>query len=372
MVRETESAENCPPPGDRSALRHYLKALPKAELHLHMEGSIRPQILLQLADRNHLKLPFTQPDECLHLYNYTSFREFANILLMGVNCLRQPDDFFDVLFDMATNMNEQNIRYAEITWTPQFYLNRGFPLDDILAAMNAAREQALLRWGLEMRWIPDLVRSYPGPARLISEWATSERAREGGVVALGLGGPEAGHPASGFASYFQRAASLGLPANPHAGEGMGAQSIRETISHLRPVRIGHGVRAIEDEQLVKYLAHHSIPLEVCLTSNIRLGVYSSYAEHPVKQLLDAGCAVTLNSDDPVLFQTTLTEEYLHAITDCGLPPNSITKTIIAALQASYLPNDEKRTLSQAFEQRFTELSQPTVDQPRETRAKSVS
>ena len=339
-------------PTDADGLTAYLKALPKAELHVHMEGSIRPETLLHLADRNKLRLPFSHPDQCRPLYNYKSFKDFANVLLMGVHCLRHPEDFFDVVIDMGANMSAQNIRYAEITWTPQFYLNRSYALDDVLGAMNAARQQAKLQWGVEMRWIPDLVRSYPAPARLIAEWAASENVRAAGVVALGLGGPEAGHPASGFATHFRRAQALGLPANPHAGEGMGPESVRETIDQLHPSRLGHGVRSIEDNELVAYLAEKALPLEICVTSNICLGVHGSYAEHPVKRLVDAGCVVSLNSDDPVLFQTTLTDEYLHAVCDCGLDLSAIRKAVLDALRSSYLANAEKLTMLAEFEEQF--------------------
>lgn len=240
-----------------------------------------------------------------------------------------------------------------MTWTPQFYLNRGFSLDDILGAMNEARREVKVRSGIELRWIPDLVRSYPAPALAVAKWAASRKAS--GVVALGLGGPEAGHPAAGFTAQFQYAHSQGLPANPHAGEGMGSESIWETIRHLRPSRLGHGVRAIEDSGLVEYLARNAIALEICLTSNVKLGIYPSYTEHPVKRLIDAGCIVSLNTDDPVLFQTTLTEEYSHAIRNCGLDLLDIRKTILDSLRSSYLTDGEKLVLQNELLQEFNRL-----------------
>ncbi|MEQ1775857.1 MAG: adenosine deaminase [Burkholderiales bacterium] len=336
-----------PAPGEFS-LEQQLLSLPKVELHLHMEGSISPALMLRLAERNKRKLPFTHPDQFYRYCTFGSFRDFANIFLLGVHCLRQPEDFFDVIVDMGGTMARQNIRYAEITWAPQFYLKRGFPLDSILSALNEARRIVKARWGVEMRWIADLLRSYPAPALTVTQWAASVTARAGGVVALGLGGPEAGYLAQGFSSHFQQARSVGLPANPHAGEGMGPSSVWETIEHLRPSRLGHGVRSIEDPALVDYLVRHALPLEVCLTSNIKLGVYASYAEHPVKRLVDAGCRVTLNSDDPVLFQTTLSEEYLHAIRDCGLSLAFVKQSVVDSLKSSYLNEDEKSAMLKEF------------------------
>ena len=286
------------------------------------------------------------------------------MLLLGVNCLRRPEDFYDAIVDLSAALHEQNVRYAEVTWTPQFYLNRGFPLDVILEAMDQASQRAKATSGLRLRWIPDLVRSYPGPADRVTRWASSPGARAKGVVALGLGGPESGFPASGFAGHFRTARALGLPANPHAGEGEGAGSVRETIDQLQPSRIGHGVRASEDAGLVDSIARRALPLEVCLTSNIQLNVYSSYQAHPAKRLLDAGCIVTLNSDDPVLFQTTLTDEYLRAIVDVGFTPSDIRHVIVNAVRSSYMADGEKAALLRQFEDEIERAGPAPMDGPR--------
>ena len=341
--------------GSDEALFRYLRALPKAELHLHMEGAIRPELLLRLAERNKLRLPFSYADEYPNLCVYKTFQNFANLLLMGVHCLRQPQDFFDVIIDLGSSLAQENIRYAEVTWTPQFYLNRPFPLESILEALDVARRQVKVRFGIEIRWIPDLVRSFPAPAWAITNWAVSDKARAVGVVALGLGGPEAGYPAGGFSQCFRYARSRGLPANPHAGENAGPASVWETIEQLNPSRLGHGVRSVEDKRLIAYLAEQAIPLEVCLSSNIKLGVYASYPEHPVKKLIDAGCVVTLNSDDPILFQTTLTKEYMHAIQKCGLAITDIKKCILDALVSSYLTDSDKLRMLEEFKGEFKKL-----------------
>jgi aminodeoxyfutalosine deaminase len=336
-----------------SDIEQQLLLLPKVELHVHLEGSIRPELLLRFAGRHKLRLPFATPEQFYKYCVYGTFKDFSNILLLGVQCLRGLEDFFDVVLDMGANLASQNVRYAEVTWTPQFYLRRAFSLDDILGAMNQARRQLKAQWGLELRWIPDLVRSYPAPAAGIAKWAASRT--QSGVVALGLGGPEAGYPAKGFLASFGEAREGGLPANPHAGEGMGPESIWETIEHLQPRRLGHGVRAVEDPALLAHLARQSLALEVCLTSNVKLGIYPSYAEHPIKRLMDAGCTVSLNSDDPVLFQTSLTQEYVHAIRHCGLSMQDVQKTILDAARSSYLGEDEKSAMLEVFQQEFAQL-----------------
>ena len=340
--------------GDGGELQRYLMALPKAELHVHMEGSISPQMLLRLAEKNKLKLPFSSAQQCEQLYTYNSFQDFVDILLLGVFCLRNVEDFYEVILDMGTGMAQNNIQYAEITWTPQFYLNRGYALNDILRAMNEARRVLAIRSGLEIRWIPDIVRSRPQPASAIAAWAATKEAREAGVVALGLGGPEAGYPASNFSVPFQYAQQAGLCANPHAGEGTGPESIWQTIKELKPSRIGHGISAIDDLRLVSYLVREALPLEVCLTSNGKLGI-CNYDSHPLKQFIDAGCVVTLNTDDPVLFQTTLAREYAIAIEKCGLSIEDIKNSILKALAVSYLADCDKSRMVKSFMMQFEEL-----------------
>ena len=336
-------------------ITEHLARLPKAELHLHMEGAIQPETLLLLAERNRIRLPFTSPEQLAPLLNYREFKDFIRVFLMFVACLRRPEDFAEIIYRLGTEMHRQNIRYAEVTWTPQLYLGLGLPLQVILDALNAGRRRARHEWDVEMRWIPDLVRSVPGPMAQVLAWLCSEAARDGGVVALGLGGPEQGYPAAPFAAAFARARQVGLASNPHAGENAGPASVWETIRVLAASRIGHGIRSVEDATLTAYLATHRIVLEVCPTSNLKLGIYPSYADHPIKQLIAAGCLVTINSDDPVLFGTTLTDEYRHAVVDCGLDIEDIERSILTALSASYLPAEDKRRMTTEFLNDFWKL-----------------
>jgi adenosine deaminase len=189
----------------------------------------------------------------------------------------------------------------------------------------------------------------------VQEWVCSPEAHAGGVVALGLGGPEIGFPPELFTEAFQRANDCGIPANPHAGETVGAESIWGAIRSLGATRIGHGVRAIEDANLLGYLAEHRIPLEVNPTSNLCLKVYPSYQAHPLKRLIETGCLVTINSDDPPLFNTTLTDEYRHAVEDCGLSLHQLEQAALNAVRVSYLPGDAKSRLLAEFEASYAYL-----------------
>lgn len=340
-----------------TALGRYCRELPKVELHLHMEGSIRPELMLKLATRNSIRLPFSDPAQFERMRNFRNFRDFSNLLLMGVHCLRQRQDFFDLVMDMGAQMAAEHVVYAEVTWTPQFYANRGISLDVILDTMNEARHHSKAKWGVEMRWIPDIVRSFPKSAWPVARWASGSKAMAGGVVALGLGGPEDSQSASFFAEQFAHARAAGLPANPHAGEGCGPESVVETLDSLKPTRLGHGVRSAESPELMARLVRDNVVLEVCPTSNIKLGVYRSYGEHPLKKLVDAGCRVTINSDDPALFGTDISREYEIAVSQCGLPVERLRDMVLNAAAASYLPEAEKQELMRGLRQQIDPIDE---------------
>lgn len=327
-----------------------LRALPKVELHLHLEGSISPQRIIEFHGRAGSKPPTHDPEAIRRLYTYKSFQDFSRTLLLGVASLHGPEDFYDVVMDIGQRLYEHNTAYAEITWTPQFYLNRKAPLIEILAAMNTARAHWRKQAGIEMRWIPDLVRSRPAPASQIVRWACEPRIREMGVVALGLGGPEKGHPATLFSEIFRYAKQHGLPGNPHAGEGGPADGVREAIDALNPVRIGHGVSAAGDREVIHHLLGNRTALEICLTSNLSLGVVSSLSSHPLKTLMEAGVAVTLNTDDPVLFETDITSEYGLALEQCGLTFDELLRTIRTAIDVSYADTEIKINLHRKLAQ----------------------
>lgn len=331
-----------------------IRRMPKVELHVHLEGSLEPALLFRLAGRNRLDIRLHSVEELDALFRFSGFEGFIRSLLFGVACLRTPEDFHEAVLSLRPRLEADNIRYAEITWTPQLYLDRRCALDEILAAMNAARAEIRRDTGIEMAWIPDLVRSRPRAARMAADWLLGRDRAGEGIVALGLGGPEKGHPADPFADVFERARKRNLAANPHAGETAGPEAIWRTIRALRPARIGHGVRAVENGNLLDYLARARLPLEVSITSNVRLGVCDSHRTHPLRDLVDAGCIVTLNTDDPVLFRTTLSDEYRLAVEQCGLSLEDLYRMNIDAIRVAHLDAGQRRRLMVAFRQHRAE------------------
>ncbi len=339
------------------SLATFIRRMPKVELHVHLEGSIQPKTLLLLAERNNVALPHTTVEGLRQWYKFTDFPHFVDIYLTISACICSPEDIEFIAREFLRGQAEQRILHSEATFTPytHFSTNRHIPFEDQIAALGRAREWAASELGISVGWVLDIVRNLPQIEHglTVANWAIS--GMENGVVALGLGGIEAGHPTEPFQEAFDRARAAGLPAVPHAGETAGAESIWGALRNLKAQRIGHGVRCLDDPELVAELRERQIPLEVCPTSNVCLGVAPSLTEHPLPRLLDEGLYVTINSDDPPMFNTTLTDEYLRAaqILSCGV--ETIEQLAINAVRASLLPEAARVEMERRFRDEFGQL-----------------
>src|SRR5579859_697341 len=338
---------------DTEFLKRYLDAVPKAELHVHLEGSIQPTTLLTLAQRNGVALPVTTLTELREWFTFRDFNHFIDIYFKISSCLKTAEDYELIAYEFGAMMAQQQVRYAEVTFSPStHYFALGLPQEVYFAGLEQGRKRARADFGVEMRWIFDIVRNIEDEARshLLADYVTSVaiEGKEHGVVALGLGGAEVGYPPERFTRQFERARGAGLHSVPHAGETVGPASIWGAVRELGAERIGHGVRAIEDPSLVSYLADHTIPLEICPTSNVRLGIYKNFAEHPLSRLHAAGVPVTVNSDNPPLFNTTLTQEVNLLVDAFGLDLEKINEILLNGVRFSFLPAQEKQALEAAF------------------------
>jgi len=339
------------------SLNTFIRRMPKVELHVHLEGSIQPETLLLLAERNNVTLPSTTVEGLRQWYKFTDFPNFVEIYLAISACICTPEDIEFIAREFLRGQAAQRTMHSEVTFTPftHYSTNRRIPFEDQLAALSRARQWAARDLGVSVGWVFDIVRNVrPLEHGLtVADWAIS--GMEHGVVALGLGGIEAGHPPELFQEAFDRARAAGLPAVPHAGETAGPESIWGALRTLKAQRIGHGVRCLEDPELVAELRNRQIPLEVCPTSNVCLGVAPSLAEHPLPRLLDEGLYVTINSDDPPMFNTTLTDEYLRAaqILSCGV--ETIERLAINTVRASLLPEASRAEMERRFRADFAQL-----------------
>lgn len=309
--------------------QHFIEQMPKAEIHIHLEGAIQPATVLKLAERHgqQHRLPGGDLETLRRWFTFTDFPHFVNIYLTIQDLLRTPDDFALAAYECGADMAAQNIVYREVTITPYThtdYQDKGVTIDDLLAGLEQGRQRAKDEFGVEMRWVFDVPRNLSFDGGTQYNPAVAERtlayARAGqaqGVVGFGLGGHEVGAPPEPFAHAFAAAKEAGLLSVPHAGETMGPDSVWGALRDLQADRIGHGVRAIEDPALLHHLRDHQIPLEINPTSNEKLHVYRRLAEHPFPHLDRMGLLVTVNSDDPPLFNTTLVQEYAALAKEFG-------------------------------------------------------
>ena len=328
--------------------------MPKVELHVHLEGSIRPATLLRLARRNRVRLPAQDEEGLRDFYRFRDFAHFIAVYEAITGCLRTPDDYRLMAYEFGADCARQNIHYAEVTFTitsNQRETGLDWPL--ILEGVNEGRAQARAEFGVDWGWVFDICRDYPETQDQVLEIALA--ARDRGVVALGLGGNEAQFPPQLFERTFARAHSAGLPCVPHSGETAGPESIWATLRLLHADRLGHGVRCAEDPALVDYLRQRQVPLEVCPTSNVCLGIYADYAAHPLRRLWDAGLLVTVNSDDPPMFGTDLNREYEVLVDHFGFGADELEQVSLNALQASFLDEAGKVWLEAEFRARFAQL-----------------
>lgn len=343
----------------KDRLKYYVQAAPKAELHVHLEGSIRPETLLMLAERNKVDLPITTVEEARQWFTYSDLSHFTQLFGIVARCLRTTADYELLAYEFGAQMAQQHICYAEVTCSvsiPRFTF--GIPFDTLFRGLQQGRLQAQADFGVQMRWVFDIVRAVrDGKLVERADYTTKValECKKDGVVALGLGGREAQGPPELFVPWFEQARSEGLHSAPHAGEVMGPQSIWGALHQLGAERIGHGVRATEDPHLVTYLAEQQIPLEVCPWSNICLGVYPSLKEHPLPRLYTAGVPLSVNSDDPSLFNTTLTDNLLTLSDPLDLSLEAIDELLLNGIRQSFLEVEQKQQLEQAFRTEMARL-----------------
>ncbi len=315
-----------------------IAALPKVELHLHLEGSLRPATMLDLAKRHDVDLGVGSAEELTTQYRFESFDDFLRLFIQGLEVLNDGEDFVTATTTLAEELAAQNVRYVEVTTTPFNHHRRGLEMAEYVDGLNEGRRRARLDHGVELSWICDIPRELEDPDLGFTADLITGPSAPDGVVALGLGGPEVGYPAEWFAASFEKAKAAGLGSVPHAGETVGAESVWGAIRALGADRIGHGVRSIEDPALVDYLAEHGIPLEVSMTSNVLLRVAPSVEAHPIRRLINAGVTVTINTDDPAYFSTDLTSELWLAHDVHRLSVDELRQLQHNALDGSFAPD----------------------------------
>ena len=318
---------------------------PKIELHVHLEGTVRPHTLKEIAKRNDYALP----DDLESVYEFRDFRHFIEVWVLTTNALRTADDFRQMVVDYAAEAASHGAVYLEGIFSPAERVRRGVSWEDAFEGVCDGAQEARELHGVEIRLTPDIPRGFPlEEARATVEWAA--RYRDRGVVGVGLGGLEAEYPPEPYAEAFALARSLGLGSVPHAGEVAGAASVRGALEALGADRLRHGIRAEEDPGLVRELAGRGTVLDVCPLSNLRTGAVASLADHPLPRLVAAGVRCSISTDDPAMFDTDLTRDY-EAAESLGVSPRAAYEAGVAGALCDAETKDRLRLVGERYDWR---------------------
>lgn len=317
-----------------------IEEIPKAELHLHIEGTLEPELMMQLAKGNGVAIPYKSVEEIRQAYEFSDLQSFLDIYYAGATVLQTPQDFYDLTWAYLERAAADNVRHVEIFFDPQTHTERGIPFEAVLDGIHDALEAGEAKLGITFRLILCFLRHLSADDAM----TTLDEAlpHKGRLHAVGLDSSEVGHPPSKFAKVFDRARAEGLLTVAHAGEEGPPRYIREALDLLKVRRIDHGVRCLEDAALVERLVEEQIPLTVCPLSNVKLRVFDTLAEHNLKKLLDAGLCVTVNSDDPAYFGGYIGENFLQTQRALGLNVNQLQTLARNAFKASFLPDVDIR------------------------------
>ncbi|TAM81835.1 MAG: adenosine deaminase [Acidobacteria bacterium] len=332
--------------------KEFIAKLPKVELHLHLEGSLRPDTLRQLtlgrgAMESRVEEWILEREK--QGYRYSTFAGFIEAFKFVVLLLDSPKDYALATIRLMESLAEQNVKYAEITLAAGVVLWKQQPLGQVYEAVRAASLEAGARLGMQVNWIFDAVRQFgPDHAREVMRWAS--RYRSEGVVAFGLGGDEERGPAALFADVYREARDCGLHTVAHAGETTGPDSVRKAVELLKVERIGHGLAAARDPEAMALLRDRGIPLEGCPGSNVAIGLVPEFRDYPLPTFLDAGVSMTLNSDDPALFGTSIGQEFTKTVAEFALSAIQAAGLCENAVRAAFLPDSEKEALLMQIKQ----------------------
>jgi aminodeoxyfutalosine deaminase len=320
---------------------------PKIELHVHLEATVRPETLLEIAHRNGFELPAETPEGIRDLYRYRDFDHFIQVWILTTNALQTADDFRQVVVDYAAEAARHGAVYIEGIFSPIERTWRGVSWDALFSGYCDGAQEARELHGVEVLLTPDVTRAAPveNGFELVRR-ATAYRDR--GIVGIGLGGEEALHPPEKFEDVFRLVREEGFGSVPHAGEVVGPASVRGALDALHADRIRHGIRAVEDAELVKELAERRVVLDVTPISNLRTGVVKTLAEHPLPELVGAGIPCTVSTDDPEMFDTDLTREY-DAVLSLGIDPKGVYDAGVQGALCSDASRERLRAIGEAYD-----------------------
>lgn len=334
---------------DNNQIHETIKNTPKIELHLHLEGAFTVEFLFELIQTYGGDPSVKTIHDLKKKFIFRDFPHFIETWFWKNQFFKSSEDFEHSTYFTLKNLHHQNVIYAEVFYSPWDFVQFGLQVEKITEAILAGIQRAKNDFGIRCQLIADRCRDY-GAETAIDRFKQILPYRDKGVIGIGLGGSEQKFPPEPFEKVYKLAKEKGFHRVAHAGEATGAESVWRAIQKLDVERIGHGVRSIEDPRLVEFLKERQLPLEVCATSNLKTAVFPSIEAHPIKQFFEAGLLVTINSDDPTMFVTTITNEVIMLYEEVDFTPRSIKQLTFNALDAAFLSTDEKKNYRKQIDQ----------------------
>tara|TARA_Y100000590_G_scaffold249236_1_gene280035 strand:+ start:1920 stop:2912 length:993 start_codon:yes stop_codon:yes gene_type:complete len=318
----------------------FIKKTPKAELHLHIEGTLEPSFLFKLAKKNKIQIPFKSINEIKSAYNFTNLQSFLDIYYQGANVLINEEDFFDLTWSYLLKCKNDNVVHTEIFFDPQTHTDRGIKFDTVINGIHKALSKAKKELGISSEIIMCFLRHLDEDAAF--KTLDQGLRHKDKIIGVGLDSSEIGHPPKKFERVFQKAIESGFLTVAHAGEEAPSKYIWEALNLLKVKRIDHGVQCLNDEKLVKKLSDEQIPLTVCPISNVKLGVFKKLEEHNLKKMLSKDLMIMINSDDPAYFGAYVNKNLIESQIALNLSKKEIKKLIINSFKSSFLLENKKK------------------------------
>ena len=323
-------------------IEKFIEGIPKAELHLHIEGTFEAELMFEMAKRNNIKIPYQTIEDLKQAYNFNNLQEFLDLYYAGANVLITEQDFYDLTWAYLTKVHEQNLVHTEIFFDPQTHTDRGIEFDVVIKGIYRALEDGNEKLGISFRLILSFLRHLDE----VSAFKTLEQALpyKNWIDGVGLDSSENGNPPSKFERVFEKARTEGFLTVAHAGEEGPAEYVWEALNLLKVSRIDHGNRSLDDDKLIAHLSKINMPLTLCPLSNLELKVVKDLKDYPLLKMMDKGLLVTINSDDPAYFGGYVTENYKGIATALNLTKKQITELAKNSFKASWLSNEEKEKM----------------------------
>jgi adenosine deaminase len=329
------------------SLKNLIEEMPKAELHLHIEGSLEPEMMMMLANRNDVVLPYASVDEIRTAYNFSNLQDFLDLYYAGMSVLIERQDFFDLAWAYLEKVHSQNVTHVEIFFDPQGHTERGIKFDTVLSALTDALDKAEREFGITSKLIMCFLR-HLSEEEAFDTLNEAIKAKDH-IFGVGLDSSELGHPPSKFERVYREARKQGFYSVAHCGEEGPAENVIDSLDLLKIDRIDHGNRALDDPELVARIARENIALTVCPLSNLRLQVVTDMKDHPLRKMLQAGLRATVNSDDPAYFGGYMTENFLAVHDALDLNRDEIIQLGRNAYLGSFMTDADKQKALEAFD-----------------------